>query len=55
MNKERYKELTSKIVPEEKDVLITTEDKYEIGLTSFNTDYEAHENYIIIKNEYYNY
>ena len=44
-----------KLSTEEKDALITTEDKYEIGLTSFNTDYEAHENYIIIKNEYYNY
>ncbi len=44
-----------KLSTEEKDALITTEDKYEIGLTSFNTDYEAHENYIIVKNEYYNY
>lgn len=44
-----------KLSTDEKDTLITTEDKYEIGLTSFNTNYEAHENYIIIKNEYYNY
>ena len=42
-----------KLSTEEKDALITTEDKYEIGLTSFNTDYEAHKNYIIIKNDVY--
>ena len=32
-----------------------TEDLNEINLTSFNLEYEPHENYIIIKNEYYNY
>ena len=44
-----------KLSTDENDILITTEDKNKIGLTSFNTNYEAHENYIIIKNEYYNY
>lgn len=44
-----------KVATDEKDVILITNDKLEIGLTSFNTDYEAHKNYIIIKNEYYNY
>ena len=44
-----------KVATDEKDVIITTEDEKEINLTSFNMDYEAHENYIIVKNEYYNY
>lgn len=44
-----------KVATDEKDVIIIANDKLEIGLTSFNTDYEAHKNYIIIKNEYYNY
>ncbi len=38
-----------------KDILYLTENKKEINLTSFNTDYEAHDDYIIVKNEYYNY
>lgn len=37
------------------DLILTTKDLSEIKLTSFNTDYSAFENYIIIKNEYYNY
>lgn len=44
-----------KLSTDENDVLMTVEDKNKISLTSFNTNYEAHENYIIIKNEYYNY
>lgn len=37
------------------DLLITTESMSEINLASFKMDYEAHDNYIILKNEYYNY
>ena len=37
------------------DLIVTSENMNEIKLTSFNTLYEAHDNYIIIKNEYYNY
>lgn len=44
-----------KVATDSKDILITTEDMMEINLTSFNTEFEAYENYIIIKNEYYNY
>ncbi len=44
-----------KVATDAKDVLLTTEDLNEISLTSFNNEYEAHDNYIIVKNEYYNY
>lgn len=44
-----------KLSTDENDVLMTTEDKNKINLTSFSMDYEAYENYIIVKNEYYNY
>ncbi len=44
-----------KIATDEKDAILTTEDKNEISLTSFNNFYEAYENYIMVKNEYYNY
>ena len=37
------------------DLLIISKNLNEIKLTSFNSDYVAFENYIIIKNEYYNY
>lgn len=37
------------------DLLITSKDLDEIKLTSFNSEYKAYENYIIVKNEYYNY
>ena len=37
------------------DLIITNKDLNEIKLTSFNTEYEAHDNYIIVKDEYYNY
>lgn len=37
------------------DLIITSEKLSEISLTSYNTSYEAYDNYIIIKNEYYNY
>ncbi len=37
------------------DMLITTENQSKIMLTSYNTKYQAFENYIIVKNEYYNY
>lgn len=43
------------ISTDEKDSILTTEDEKEINLTSFNTKYEAYDNYIIVKNEYYNY
>lgn len=44
-----------KISTDLNDALYTTENKEEINLTSFNMDYEAYENYIIVENEYYNY
>ncbi len=44
-----------KVANDTKDALLTTEDLNEISLTSFNNEYEAHDNYIIVKNEYYNY
>lgn len=44
-----------KISTDEKDAILNTENKKEISLTSFNTEYKSYENYIIIKNEYYNY
>lgn len=37
------------------DLLITSKNLSEIVLTSFNSEYLAFENYIIYKNEYYNY
>ena len=37
------------------DLIITNKDLNEIKLTSFNTEYETHDNYIIVKDEYYNY
>lgn len=37
------------------DMLISTENQSKIMLTSYNTKYQAFENYIIVKNEYYNY
>lgn len=37
------------------DLLITSSSLSEINLTSFNSEYEAYDNYIILKNEYYNY
>ncbi len=40
---------------DEKDLLIISENLSHINLTSFNTEYKAYDNYIIIKNEYYNY
>ncbi len=44
-----------KISTDEKDAILNTENKKEISLTSFNTEYKSYENYIILKNEYYNY
>lgn len=44
-----------KISTNAKDALLTTENLSEISLTSFNSDYKAYDNYIIVKNEYYNY
>lgn len=44
-----------KAATDEKDLLITSETLNEISLTSFNTEYQSYDNYIIIKNEYYNY
>ena len=40
---------------EAKDFILTTIDMKEINITSLNMKYEAFDNYIIIKNEYYNY
>ena len=39
----------------ENDMLITTIEMNEINITSFKTSYDAYENYLILKNEYYNY
>lgn len=44
-----------KLSNDSQDLLLTTENLNEISLTSFNNEYEAHDNYIIVKNEYYNY
>lgn len=44
-----------KVATDIKDSIIMTENLDEVSLTSFNTDYESYENYIIVKNEYYNY
>lgn len=44
-----------KLSTEEEDFIMTVPNNGKINLTSFNTNYEAHKNYIIIKNEYYNY
>lgn len=44
-----------KVSTDANDLLITTNDMDEIKLTSFQTEYDAYENYIVIKNEYYNY
>lgn len=49
------KEPLFKASTDAKDMLITSEDLNIINLTSFNTEYKAYDNYIIIKNEYYNY
>ena len=37
------------------DSLIISNNMSKLNLTSFNTNYEAYDNYIIIKNDYYNY
>ena len=44
-----------KVSTEANDMLITTIDMKEINLTSFNTKYEGFKNYVIVKNDYYNY
>lgn len=44
-----------KISTDINDALLMIEEMKEINITSFNTEYEAFENYIILKNEYYNY
>lgn len=49
------KEPLFKASTDAKDMLITSEDLNIINLTSFNTEYKAYDNYIILKNEYYNY
>ena len=36
------------------DLIIISTNMKEIKLTSFNSEYEAYDNYIIVKNEYYN-
>lgn len=36
------------------DLIVISTNMSEIKLTSFNTEYEAYQNYIIVKNEYYN-
>ncbi len=62
VNKKRYndvsfdpKYLIVKVSTDLDDELLTTENLAKINLTSFNSDYEAYENYIMVKNEYYNY
>lgn len=37
------------------DLILMPKEKASINLTSANTDYKAYDNYIIVKNEYYNY
>ena len=37
------------------DMIIFPSTKKSINITSFNTEYKAYSDYIIIKNEYYNY
>lgn len=44
-----------KISTDLNDAIIVSTKMNEINLTSSNADYEAHDNYIIIKNDYYNY
>ncbi len=44
-----------KAATDTKDVIIASDGLNEINLTSFNTEYKAYDNYIIVKNEYYNY
>ncbi len=44
-----------KAATDAKDLIITTESLSEISLTSFNSQYQSYDDYIIIKNEYYNY
>lgn len=44
-----------KVATELKDAILVSSTLSEINLTSFNNTYEAYENYIILKNEYYNY
>lgn len=62
VNKERYTDVILdehypiiKVATDIKDSIIIAENFKEISLTTFNAKYEAYENYIIIKNEYYNY
>ncbi len=44
-----------KAATDAEDLIITSEKLEKINLTSFNSDYKAYDNYIIVKNEYYNY
>ncbi len=45
----------AKASTEANDLILTLIDMKEINITSANIKYEAHDNYLIIKNEYYNY
>jgi len=44
-----------KIATDLKDSILISSTLAEINLTSFNNPYESYENYIVVKNEYYNY
>ncbi len=44
-----------KVSTEIEDYLLTSLEKEKIKISSFNSDYKAFENYIIVKDEYYNY
>lgn len=44
-----------KVSTEINDSIIIVPKMNEVNITAFNTNYEAHDNYIILKNEYYNY
>lgn len=44
-----------KVSSDKEDKLILTKKMRSVKLTSFNTKYKSFDNYIIIKNEYYNY
>lgn len=45
----------AKASTEANDFILTLIDMNEINITSTNIEYEAYDNYLIIKNEYYNY
>lgn len=62
VNNERYDEVTFdknynivKVSSDISDSLIVAKTNSKIDLSSSNTEYKAYENYIVVKNKYYNY